>query len=86
MAQGLQGKGIRKERQAFSGASALILFDFDLFLHVDLFSVKIVEDVLQESKALIGNHFNAKSVFHLPFSFQGNDALIDIGGDIRVDV
>lgn len=63
-----------------------LLLDFNFFLHVYLLTVGIVEDVLQKREFLVGNHFDTKSVLHLPLALQGYEALVDVGGDVRVDV
>lgn len=63
-----------------------LLFDFNFFLHVYLFAVRVVEDILQKREFLVGNHFDTKSVLHLPLPFHGYEALVDVGGYVRVDV
>lgn len=63
-----------------------LLFDFNFFLHVYLFAVRVVEDILQKCEFLVGNHFDTKSVLHLPLPLHGHEALVDVGGYVRVDV
>jgi hypothetical protein len=41
---------------------------------------------LEEGKTLVGDNLDTESVLHLPFPFQGNKALVYIGGDVRMDV
>ena len=42
--------------------------------------------ILQEGETLIGDNLDAKSVLHLPLPLQGEESLVDKGGDVRVDV
>ena len=62
------------------------MFDFDFFFHIYFLPVLVVELVLQETQFLTGDYFESESVFDLPLTFQGNDALVDVGCHIRVDM
>ena len=42
--------------------------------------------ILQECQTLIGDNLYSESVFHLPFALQGNQTLIHICCDVRMDV
>ena len=64
----------------------VLLAHFVFFLHVNELSVGVVELVLQERHLLAWYDPDAQSVFQLPTALQGNDALIDIGSDIGMDV
>ena len=66
--------------------SPSFLFDFDFFLHVYLFPLQVVEYIFQEFLFLVWNNLDTESVLHLPLPFQGDESLIDVGCDVRVDV
>ena len=74
--------GIKKEGRT----SAFLLFHFVFLLHVNLFAVGLIEDILEVGKFLVGDDLHAPSVFHLPLAFEGNDALIDVSGYERMYV
>lgn len=80
------GGRIKKDGEVFQILRRLFLFNFEFFLHVNLFPVWVIEYIFQERKFLAWNNLDTKSVFHLPLPFQGNKSLINIGSDIRVDV
>ena len=63
-----------------------VLLNLDFFFHVYLFALWVVEYIFEESEFLARYNFNAKSILHLPLAFQGYEALIDVGGDVWVDV
>lgn len=62
------------------------LFVFHLLAHVDELLLVIIELVLQEAHLLRGNHMYTQSVVHLPLTLHTDEALIDVGSHIRVDV
>lgn len=62
------------------------LHDFDFLLHVYLFSLCISKLVLQEGETLIGDNLDAESVLYLPLSLHRHEALVHVGGDVRMDV
>jgi len=64
----------------------LFLLDFDFLFHVYLFLLVVSEFVLKEGETLIGDNLDAESVFHLPLPLDGNQALVYIGSDVRMDV
>ena len=61
-------------------------FDFDFLFHVYLLTVNISEPILQEGQTLVWDNLYSESVFHLPFAFQGNQTLIHVCCDVRMDV
>ena len=63
-----------------------MLFCFYLFLHVYEMFLAVIKFVLQESHFLRRNNMHTSPVFQLPFSFQAYEALVDIGGYVRVYV
>ena len=71
---------------SFQYEPPFLLLDFDFFLHIDFLSMCIIEHILQESEFLTWNDLDTEPVFHLPLSLEGNESLIDEGGDIRMDV
>lgn len=86
MAMGSDAGKHRKAAMPLGGHSRFDLLNFYFLFHIYLFALRVVEDILQKRKFLVGNDFNAKSVFHLPFPFQGHQPLVDVGSDVRVDV
>ena len=46
----------------------------------------IGEPILQEGQTLVGDNLYSESVFHLPVTFQGNQNLIHVSCDVRMDV
>ena len=73
-----------------SGTTNLVIPPFSfrfLFLpHVDLLFLAVIELVLQETHLLRGDDVHANAVSHLPFPFQGDESLVDVGSHIRVDM
>ena len=63
-----------------------LLLDFDFLFHVYLLTVNIGEPILQEGQTLVWDNLYSESVFHLPFALQGNQTLIHICCDVRMDV
>ena len=57
-----------------------------LLFHVYLFSLSVRKLILKEGETLIGDNLDAESVFHLPLAFHRHEALVDVGGDVRMDV
>ena len=74
------------KRRLILNGPPFLLFDLDFLLHIDFLSMCIVEHILQESEFLTWNDLDTESVFHLPLPSEGNESLIDEGGDIRMDV
>ena len=48
--------------------------------------MNIGEPILQEGQTLVWDNLYSESVFHLPFALQGNQTLIHICCDVRMDV
>ena len=63
-----------------------ILFVLHLLAHVDELLLVIIKLVLQEAHLLRGDHMYTQSVTHLPLTLHTDEALIDVGSHIRVDV
>ena len=63
-----------------------LLHDFDFLFNVYLLTVNIGEPILQEGQTLVWDNLYSESVFHLPFALQGNQTLIHICCDVRMDV
>ena len=68
----------------YNGCLCLLCLDF--LFHVKELLFAIIKLILQKAHLLRGNHMHTQSVFHLPFPFQGENALIDVCGNIRVDM
>ena len=64
----------------------LPLLGFNLFLHVEILTLCVVELILQEGEFLGRNDVHTESVFHLPLAFEAHDALVDVGSDIGMNV
>lgn len=76
----------RKAAMPLGGHSRFDLLNFYFLFHIYLFALRVVEDILQKRKFLVGNNLDAESILHLPLAFQGEYSLVDIGGNVRVDV
>jgi len=63
-----------------------VLLDLDFFFHVYLFALRVVEYIFEEGEFLARYNFYAESILHLPFALQGDESLVDVGGDVWVDV
>ena len=66
--------------------SPSFLFDFDFFLHVYLFPLQVVGYIFHECYVLVWNNLGPESVLHQLLPLQGDETLIDVGCDVRVDV
>ena len=62
------------------------LLRFNLFFHINELLLGIVEFVLQECEFLRRNDVHTSSVFQLPPPFLRDKALIDVGGNVGMDV
>ena len=75
----------KKKGNDFSSLPFFLL-DFDFLFHVNLFTLRISKLVLKEGETLIGDYLDAESVFHLSLALHGNEALGDVGSDVRMNV
>ena len=62
------------------------LLRLDLLFHVDELSIGVVELVLQECEFLRWDNTYAEPVFQLPPPLLREEAFVDVGGNVGVDV
>ena len=63
-----------------------LLLSFLFFLHIQVLVVLVVEFVLKERQFLRRNHIDAETILKLPSALQGDEALVDEGSHVRVDI